>query len=253
MALQLLSKDTLQNLLDELGRLIGQRIKSNLKKSPANQAEDLDARFIQGHKIFRYFPEIRDNKERLIVLIALVPHLQPNFFESIILEHMPTGGDFPEFGGVKGTSHRGMLPTGETVQFILAGGDLTERLSIHKYFAEDHFFCRRNILWLEPVREGEPVMSGRIILTQEWIDRLILDKETAPRFGLDFPAKRINTAMVWEDAVLHPQTLRQVNDLAAWLEHHHLLDEDENLRRKVKPGYRVLFHGPSGTGKTLTA
>ena len=40
MALQLLSKDTLQNLLDELGRLIGQRIKSHLKKSPANQAED---------------------------------------------------------------------------------------------------------------------------------------------------------------------------------------------------------------------
>jgi len=256
MALQLLSKGTLQNLLDELGRLIGQRIKSHFKKLPANQVEDLDARFIQGHRIFRHFPELNDssdNEERLIVLIALVPHVQPNFFESIILEHMPAGGDFPEFGGVKGTSHRGMLPTGETVQFILAGSDLTERLAIHKYFAEHHFFYRKNILWLEPVREGEPMMSGRIILSQEWVDRLLFDKETAPRFGLDFPTKRITTAMVWEDAVLHPQTLRQVNDLAVWLEHHHLLDEDENLRRKVKPGYRVLFHGPSGTGKTLTA
>jgi SpoVK/Ycf46/Vps4 family AAA+-type ATPase len=28
---------------------------------------------------------------------------------------------------------------------------------------------------------------------------------------------------------------------------------DEVLRKKVKPGYRVLFYGPAGTGKTLTA
>jgi SpoVK/Ycf46/Vps4 family AAA+-type ATPase len=38
-----------------------------------------------------------------------------------------------------------------------------------------------------------------------------------------------------------------------WLRHHHQLFEDENLKRKIKPGYRALFYGPSGTGKTLTA
>src|SRR6266403_6396110 len=99
MALQLLSKDTLQSLLDDLGRFIDHRMKSYLKKLPPSQVEDFDGKFIQAHKIFRYFPEVRDNKERLIILIALVPHLQPNFFESIILAHLPTGGDFPEFGG----------------------------------------------------------------------------------------------------------------------------------------------------------
>jgi SpoVK/Ycf46/Vps4 family AAA+-type ATPase len=51
---------------------------------------------------------------------------------------------------------------------------------------------------------------------------------------------------------LHPKTVQQVNDLSSWLEHHHLLNDDENLSRKIKPGYRVLFYGPSGTGKTLT-
>jgi SpoVK/Ycf46/Vps4 family AAA+-type ATPase len=30
------------------------------------------------------------------------------------------------------------------------------------------------------------------------------------------------------------------------------VQEDKNLGRKIKPGYRVLFYGPSGTGKTLT-
>jgi SpoVK/Ycf46/Vps4 family AAA+-type ATPase len=103
------------------------------------------------------------------------------------------------------------------------------------------------------VREGEPAMSGRLILAQEWVDRLLHDRETTPRYGLDFPARRIVTGMVWEDAVLHPTTLQQVNDLSVWLRHHHEFQADENLRRKVKPGYRVLFYGPSGTGKTLTA
>jgi SpoVK/Ycf46/Vps4 family AAA+-type ATPase len=96
-------------------------------------------------------------------------------------------------------------------------------------------------------------MSGRLVLSQEWVDRLLFRKETAPRFGLDFPAKRIATPMLWEDVVLHPHTREQVNDIAVWLEHHRRLSEDDNLRRKIKPGHRVLFYGPAGTGKTLTA
>jgi len=114
-------------------------------------------------------------------------------------------------------------------------------------------FFKQGILWLEPVREGEPLMSGRIILSQEWVEKLLFNKEWVPRFGLDFPAKNITTHMLWEDVVLHPQTLQQVNDISSWLKHHDKLNEDENFKRKIKPGYRVLFYGPSGTGKTLTA
>lgn len=198
-------------------------------------------------------PQLKDKGEWVILVLALVPHIQPNFFESVIMEHLNGGGDFPEFGGVRAQNHRSMLPTGETAQFILAGNDINKRLNVHQYFSEEHFFFRQNMLWLEPIKEGEPAMSGRIILAQEWVDKLLFDKESAPKFGLDFPAKKVTTNMFWEDAVLHPHTLAQVNDIAVWLQHHELLKEDANLGRKVKPGYRVLFYGPSGTGKTLTA
>jgi len=70
---------------------------------------------------------------------------------------------------------------------------------------------------------------------------------------MEFPRRAIRTEMGWDDLVLHPRTLQQVQDIGIWLKHRHLFDEDENLRRKIKPGYRVLFYGPSGTGKTLTA
>lgn len=198
-------------------------------------------------------PEMETVEELLIFLTALTPHLQPGFFENIMHEAIPGGGDFPEFGGVKGANHRGMLPTGETAQFILAGIDIEERLKVHHYFSEEHFFYRKGILWLEPVKEGEPKMSGRIIIDQEWLDKFLFGKESAPRFGIDFPAHKIATAMNWDDAVLHPQTSKQINDISIWLNHSQKLMEDINLGRKLKPGYRVLFYGPSGTGKTMTA
>src|SRR5262245_1243607 len=39
--------------------------------------------------------------EFVLLLLALMPHLKPDFFTAIIAEHLPNGGDFPEFGGVK--------------------------------------------------------------------------------------------------------------------------------------------------------
>lgn len=211
-----------------------------------------------GNDLVRYdlakqLPQAPTEEEWIILLMAMIPHLQPDFLASIIAEQLPSGGDFPEFGGVKGTNHRGLIPTGETVQFVLAGNTLEDRIAVQRYFNEDHFFAQHGILWLESVKEGEPYMSGRIIIRQDWLDKILLDRETAPRFGLDFPARRISTSMIWDDVVLNQMTLLQVKEISAWLSHHHLLFQDENLKRKVKPGYRVLFYGPPGTGKTLTA
>jgi AAA+ superfamily predicted ATPase len=205
------------------------------------------------YDIAKQLPQAPTDEEWIILMMAIIPHIQPDFFANIIAEHLPAGGDFPEFGGVKGTNHRGLLPTGETIQFVLAGTTVEDRISVQRYFTDEHFFYRHGILWLEPVKEGEPMMSGRIIIRQDWIDKILLDKETTPRFGTDFPARRITTNMLWDDIVLNPATMNQVKDISSWLSHHHLFFEDENLKRKVKPGYRVLFYGPPGTGKTLAA
>ncbi len=192
-------------------------------------------------------------EEYTILLLALTPHIQPNFLDAIVQKFLPQGGDFPEMGGVKLNNHRGMLPTGETAQFILAGNDIEQRLRVAEYFSPDHFFYKQNILSLEPVKEGEPRMSGRIILSQEYVDLLTTGKISAPTFSPDFPAKLIETQMTWEDLVLRPVTKMQIDDIRTWLEYHPMLAKDPVVSRKLKPGYRVLFYGPPGTGKTLTA
>jgi AAA+ superfamily predicted ATPase len=191
--------------------------------------------------------------EHVLVLLALVPHVRPDFFVRLIGHYLPEGGDLPAFGGVRAEHHRGILPTGETAQFMLAGDDLTGRLQVQRLLSGDHWFARRNVLWLDAVREGEPVMSGRLILDPEVVERLTTGTVSLPRFSTDFPAEHIETDMEWDDVVLHADTLRRVHEIENWIRFNDLIIGEWGMGKRVKPGYRALFHGPPGTGKTLTA
>ena len=206
-------------------------------------------------EIFDHDPITKNltDTEKIIFFISLVPHFYPEFYNNIIHDFLPQGGDFPEFGGVRGTNHRGILPTGETIQFLLAGKNITERLAIQELFDEQQAFFQHDILWMEQVKEGEPFMSGRIIVSPEWEEKILRGKELKPRFSYDFPAKLTYTRMKWDDVVLHPHTIEQIDDIKRWIKFHDILYNDENLSRKINRGYRVLFYGPPGTGKTLTA
>ncbi|HWJ25686.1 MAG TPA: hypothetical protein VNS32_04035, partial [Flavisolibacter sp.] len=80
-----------------------------------------------NHFLLKYQPNL---EEYTIFLLALMPHLQPNFIDTIVQGYLPNGGNFAEIGGAKVNNHRGMLPTGETALFILAGNDLQSRLRV---------------------------------------------------------------------------------------------------------------------------
>ena len=191
--------------------------------------------------------------ETLVLLIALVPHITPNFFNSIISEYLPKGGEFPEFGGVKGKNHRGILPTGETVQFILAGNAIEKRMKLRQLFNEEHVFVKEGILYLDTVPKGEPIMSGRLILETEFVQLLTTGTILRPKMSSDFPAQRIDTDLVWEDLILNDKTVEQIKEIETWLQYNDILLNDWKMKSRIKPGYRVMFHGPPGTGKTLTA
>jgi adenylate kinase family enzyme len=242
--------------LDYLRKIVDNRLKQHFDNTgtaelwifPELKIEEDDAplnHFLQTHQL--------NIEEYIILFLSLAPHLQPNLIDVVVQKYIPQGGEFPEIGGVKSNNHRGMLPTGETAQFILAGNDLKNRLRLIHYFSSDHFFHKQNILSLELVKEGEPRMSGRIIVSQEYVEWLTLGKIETPTFSQDFPAKRLETKMEWEDLVFRPITHAYIDDIKIWLQHHHALEQDPVMARKLKRGYRVLFYGPPGTGKTLAA
>ena len=165
-------------------------------------------------------------EEYIILLLGLTPHLQPNFLDASIQEYLPQGGEFPEIGGVKGTHHRATLPTGETALFILGGQDLFKRIECLRYFSPDHYFLKENILHLESVNEGEPKMSGKIILENEYVELLTEGATSKPSFSPEFPAKRVTTKMEWKDLIIKPKTAQQINDIQIWLRHNKAFLED---------------------------
>jgi hypothetical protein len=191
--------------------------------------------------------------EGVILLIALVPHVLPHFFDEVIKKLHPEGGELPEFGGVREGNHRGMMPTGETVLHILAKNNLDSRLEIQQLFSPDHWFFKENVLLLEEVKDGNPIMSGRIVLPKEIVHLLSYGEIVKPKFGVNFPAKEINTLMDWSDLIVNDAVHEQINQIKLWIRHNETLLEEWGMKKQILPGFRTLFHGPSGTGKTLTA
>jgi hypothetical protein len=218
----------------------------------------------EGHVAIRYFDDgsplgnvIRDRQppfeEYVVLMLALAPHVRPGFLDAAIRAALPQGGDFPEIGGVRDEALRALVPTGETAAYLLAGDDLAARFAVQRLFSPDHWLAREGLLRLDPVREGMPVLSGRIIMARDWVERFTIGHPEAPAFGPDFPARRIETALAWEDLVLAGPVRAQIGEIEDWLAHAPTLMRDWGMAGRLRPGYRALFHGPPGTGKTLTA
>lgn len=194
-----------------------------------------------------------DSNEVIILMLALAPHLQVDFFDEIIQPFMQESGDFQQLGGVRSRNGRSFLPTGQTAAFILAGSDIEKQLEIAALFHHQSNFAKQHILYLEDVPEGEPALSSRIVLQHEYLELLISGTQSIPKLSMNFPAQHLETTYNWDDLVLGDTTRWQIAELENWVNYQQVLMTDWGMERKLKPGYRALFHGPPGTGKTLTA
>lgn len=191
--------------------------------------------------------------ERVIIMLALMPHTCPQALDIFFVQNKNFDRQYTEFGGWKGLSHGGFLPTGETASFIIAGEDMEKKKAVIHMFQRDHWFYTQNILRLEGAGEGEPFLSGQLRPSEEFLSHVLLDREYKPDYTIGFPAKLITTPLEWEDMILDYNTYEALEEINTWIAHQHTIMEDWGLKRILKPGYRALFYGPPGTGKTLAA
>ena len=206
-------------------------------------------------------------EEAAILLIGIVPHVRPNLFDLAIESKMPPQDPqkppivFPQIGGARGTNSRFFLPTGETVLFLLAEGNLEKRLSVQQLFGAEHIFWEKKIIWLEDMQNGEPAMNGRLVISPDYIDLFLYGTHQSPQFSISFPAKKIAPAKnkdkqdtpTFEDLIIPEELKEQVKELESWLKYNDELMNKFGMKKKLKKGYRTLFYGPPGTGKTYTA
>lgn len=192
-------------------------------------------------------------EERVVVMLALMPHICPQALDIFLLQNKDLGRQYTEFGGWKGLSHGGFLPTGETASFVLAGDDAERRGDVLRLFGREHWFYRKDILRLEGAGEGEPLLSGQLRVSEGFLSRVLLGEEYKPDYSTGFPAKRITTELEWDDLVLDYRVAAALDEINTWIASHTTVMEDWGLSRYLKAGYRALFYGPPGTGKTLSA
>ena len=197
-------------------------------------------------------PDIRF-EERVVVMLALMPHVRPQALDIFFVQNRDFDRQYTEFGGWKGLSHGGFLPTGETASFIIAGDDTERRGDVLRLFGREHWFYRKDILRLEGAGEGEPLLSGQLRVSDGFLSRVLLGEEYKPDYSTGFPAKRVTTELEWKDLVLDYRVSAELEEINTWIASHKTVMEDWGLSRYLKAGYRALFYGPPGTGKTLAA
>jgi hypothetical protein len=198
--------------------------------------------------------------ERLLVALALAPHLRPQLLDVLATRNDATQRAFTEFGGVLSPAGS-VLPTGETACFLLAGDDMPLRLDAMRRLAPDPPRARHEKLQrASPTTPESPAaapnstpLGGVLTLSP----RFLVD--ALPGLGVLNPvagaalATRVRTGLAWSDLVLPATTLAQLDDIALWLTHGPKLLHEWGLGKRIAPGYVSLFHGPPGAGKTLSA
>lgn len=182
------------------------------------------------------------SEDRLCLVLAVIPILKPQLFDCFNVKNSNTDQRFVEFGCVERDGGSGVLPTLNTLLFILVGDDVEKKIQLTNYFASRDIL-NKNVLF------PDSVLSP----TDEFISEVLFEKRYTPAFSTTFPARKITTTRSWEDLVLDNKTMKQIDDIKLWIDNGNRLLDEWNLRGKIKNGYRALFYGTPGTGKTFTA
>src|SRR5262245_11064564 len=106
-------------LRDHFGASARERVRE-VRQVPPPDEDTPYGRFVCEHDL--------DAESELLVMLALAPSIQPDFFDRELQKVAPGAGEYPQFGGMRGKNHRGLLPTGDTALFLLAGDDLDARM-----------------------------------------------------------------------------------------------------------------------------
>jgi SpoVK/Ycf46/Vps4 family AAA+-type ATPase len=126
----------------------------------------------------------------------------------------------------------------------------------------------REAVWREALGSGAKRMNGKLshLARQFRLDEAeihLAAASTEPwqaareiaRRDLDGLAMRIDSRATWNDLILPPATEAMLREVTAQTRHRHRVYEEWGMGSRSRRGLGIaaLFHGPSGTGKTLTA
>jgi len=116
--------------------------------------------FVQAHQMTA--------QERLVLVTSLACHINLGIFDAFQLKNQQTERLYTQFGGR--LEDQGWVPTGETLCFLTGLQSINARTQLLRLFQSDHFFSKKQLLWLSSVETGHPRLSGKLMLSPDYLN-----------------------------------------------------------------------------------
>jgi hypothetical protein len=231
-------------IITNLSQHFGVELKSNY----AEKVTDL-AHFNQFIETYQLSED-----EQLLLTIALLPYIDPFFFNEI---NEQVGGSLvkPSLLFYQEPTTGSLLPLLQAALLIIYFNSGWQYALKATEVVQRKLF-KTGILQLQTLSNNEQKNNPLLQLLEvdtHYFAQIFNGQAIDYQLSSQFPAKKISTLLTWKNLVLEPDTRQQVEDIVDWHLYQKELLEDWGLDKIIKPGYRALFYGHSGTGKTLTA
>ncbi len=191
--------------------------------------------------------------ERKILVLCLAVELAPNLLDIFLTKNKLYDMPFSEFGGITNTTYNSFIPTIQTALFLIAGDDRVEYIDNIQLFNSTNKLYKMTILESSEFNNSINFIHNKLSLSKNTLNLILYGNETDYKFSVNFPATLQTTNYEWEDLVLSQYTMEHLTELDMWLKHSNTLLNNWNMSKSINKGYKALFYGSSGTGKTLTA
>jgi len=206
--------------------------------------------------IHPYFDELMRNEvnviERIAVSLAFAASTAPQFLNYLYTKNQYTDRIFSEFGVLEVESGQKLTPTWGTVFFLFMGSNVNANFSMMEYIHGDHRLYKDRLFVMPQDRSENPFLTP-LIINPDVLYTWVYPKHLRKLADAYFPAHEISSSLNWDDLIIEDETSQGLHQLRLWLRHGEELLKHPKLGKYVNNGIRVLFYGPSGTGKTLTA
>jgi hypothetical protein len=216
--------------------------------------ESFPAPSVNGNNYFDLFVTAHEltTAERLLLILSIIPAYRPEVLDQFLKKEGNTITPYREgLGGEIDKKLGYFAPSVKTFFFLIAGDneqDYTEQWYI---LTEENKLVRKQIIYFPEIGGGEErLLTSRLKVASEYFNHILFGKAPYLEFSTDFPVKLLTTDQEWEDLIVEPHVIDQLEDFIDWYEQKPSINHRDP---SVKEGYLALFYGPPGTGKTMTA
>jgi AAA+ superfamily predicted ATPase len=194
-------------------------------------------------EVFDYYHDLVEHYqlseiERGTLLLAFVYAYYPLMLD-FLLQYKLQFQDRKNLGGKSDSNH------------YFTNGSIDERTLVYELFNGKSWLLKHEIIQIEA--EENHFFNKTINISSDYRELLLNQKINKPDFSSDFPAKLVSTNSNWEDLILADEVIQELNLIEVWQNTKNQVYDQWGFGNIFKPGYKALFYGPSGTGKTMAA